>query len=449
MLEFEGTTLGNYQLQHRLARGGMSEVYLAYDERTRGTVAIKVVHRSDAVCMKRFQCEVKALSMLTHKYILPTLDYGEHGSWCYFVMPYIEGGTLSQRLATGPFSQEDAGMILEQIASALQYAHEHGILHRDIKPANILLHTDKHVYLADFGLAKELEEASDLSQTEELIGTPEYLAPELTQGPGSASSDINALGIVLYQMLTGKVPFKASTPIGVCWKHVREQPVPPSLINSAISHSVEQVILCALEKDPGRRFQNVQAMAYAYNQALQAPPYLQTLQLAAPHIHYKAVVKTTRSPGQQALILHRAYHWKVHPAFVALAAIVFFMFPLSLGLLVYKDSLSEHLPVALGDNIAFTQMHGTLHEVPPHLPPAPITQAPTRAGHSSQSSNGQTSSHSNRSMKVHSSRSMKVHSNGHRYGHKHRHRHKHSHQARNDIMGHETNARLIGRTKIR
>ena len=157
MLEFEGTTLGNYQLQHRLARGGMSEVYLAYDERTRGTVAIKVVHRSDPVCMKRFQCEVKALSMLTHKHILPTLDYGEHGSWCYFVMPYIEEGSLRERLNNGPLTQEEAGTILEQVASALQYLHDHGILHRDIKPANIFITSRGHAKVLDFGLAKKID----------------------------------------------------------------------------------------------------------------------------------------------------------------------------------------------------------------------------------------------------------------------------------------------------
>src|SRR5437588_11933091 len=252
MLEFEGTTLGHYQLQRRLARGGMSEVYIAYDESMQRTVAIKVVHRGDHDYKKRFQREVKALATLTHEHILPTLDYGEQGLWSYFVMPYIEGGTLSQRLAAGPLGQEEAGMILEQVAAAPQYAHERGIMHRDIKPANILLHKEKHAYLADFGLAKELGQRSDITQTGELIGTPEYIAPELTEGPGSASSDIYALGIVLYQMLTGKVPFKAKTPIAVCWKHLLEQPTRPSLLNPAIPQPVEQVILCALEKEPHR-----------------------------------------------------------------------------------------------------------------------------------------------------------------------------------------------------
>src|SRR2546421_9689331 len=387
MLEFEGTTLGHYQLQRRLARGGMSEIYLAYDESMQRTVAIKVVHRGDHDYKKRFQREVKALATLTHEHILPILDYGEQGSWSYFVMPYIEGGTLRQRLARGPLSQEEAGMILEQVASALQHAHERGIMHRDIKPANILLHKEKRAYLADFGLAKELGQRSDITQTGELIGTPEYIAPELTQGPGSASSDIYALGIVLYQMLTGQVPFKANTPIAVCWKHVLEPPVPPSLLNSTITPAIEQVILCALEKDPGRRFQNAQALAFAYKQALQARPRLQTLQLAAPHIRYKAHVTTTGFPGQQALILRRAHQRKVHPAIVALAAIVFFVFPLSLGILAYKDSLPAQLPLTLGASVVFAQPHGTLYEGPSHLQPTPITQVTANITHGGQNNN--------------------------------------------------------------
>src|SRR5947209_3295054 len=269
MFELEGTILGHYQLQRRIARGGMSEVYLAYDQRRQHFVAIKVVHRSNNEYSKRFQRELKVLGTITHPHILPTLDYGEQGPWCYFVMPYIAGGTLRERIAKGPLTPEETGAILEQVASALQCAHDRGILHRDIKPANIMLHNGQHVYLVDFGLAKEIEEQSELTQTGCIMGTPEYLAPELTEGVASMSSDIYAMGIVLYQMLTGRVPFKASTPIAICWKHVLEQPVPPSLLNPAISHPVEQVVLCALAKDPGRRFQSIQVMAQAYNQALQ------------------------------------------------------------------------------------------------------------------------------------------------------------------------------------
>jgi serine/threonine protein kinase len=209
-MELEGKTLGHYLLQHRLARGGMSEVYLAYDESTQRTVAIKVANRYQDDHIGRIQHEAKVLGMLSHPHILPASDYGEQGQWCYFVMPYADQGSLRERLVKGSLTQEEAGSILEQVASALQYAHDHGILHRDIKPANILFAHKQHVYLTDFGLAGEKDEGNDLMPAGCIAGTPEYMAPEMAEEPTSVSSDIYSLGIVLYQMLTGRVHLKDS-----------------------------------------------------------------------------------------------------------------------------------------------------------------------------------------------------------------------------------------------
>ncbi|MDQ6643491.1 MAG: serine/threonine protein kinase, partial [Chloroflexota bacterium] len=272
MLEFEESTLNRYTIQRRLARGGMSNIYLAHDEQQH-TVAIKVVNSGNTDFVERFRHEVAALKALKHKHILPILDHGEHGFWHYYVMPYIKNGTLRERITRGPLTQEEAGRILAQLASALQFAHDHGILHRDIKPSNILLKDEdngQHVYLADFGLAKGVEEAGDLTLTGCLIGTPDYMAPELADGPAITSSDIYALGVVLYQMLTGSVPFKARTPMAVYCKHIQERPLPPSLLNPAISMQVERVVLRALEKNPQDRFETVQEMADAYARALNA-----------------------------------------------------------------------------------------------------------------------------------------------------------------------------------
>src|SRR5437868_3792458 len=194
-------------------------------------------------------------------------------------MPYIERGTLRERLAKGPLTQEEAGSILEQITSALQFAHDHGILHRDIKPSNILLKDERNIYLADFGLAKDITEASTITQTGCLIGTPEYMAPELAEEPATTSSVIYAAGILLYQILTGRVPFKGRTPLSIYWKHIKEQPTPPSLLNPDISHAVEEVVLHALEKAPGRRFKTVQDMAQAYIRALQTSDQIKMVQL--------------------------------------------------------------------------------------------------------------------------------------------------------------------------
>src|SRR5437763_820666 len=266
-----GTRLGRYIIQERLGRGGMSEVYLAYDERMHRNVAIKVVSSSYADYMERFQREAEAIGRLDHAHILPAYDYGEQEPWHFMVMPYIEYGTLRDRLLEGPLSLEEAGIILEQVAGALQFAHDQGIIHRDIKPSNILLRDDHYAYLSDFGLAKSVEGGSTITQTGNLLGTPEYMAPELSEGPATTSSDLYALGILLYQMVAGQVPFGGETPIAVYWKQIRDEPTPPSQINPAIPRSIEQVILRALEKQPGRRYQTANELAQAYINALTFP----------------------------------------------------------------------------------------------------------------------------------------------------------------------------------
>ena len=251
----------------------MAEVYLAFDEHLRREVAIKVVHYSREDELVRFRREAEMHGSLNHEHILPVFEYGEQDPWHYLVMPYLSYGTLRERVeAGGPLSEEQAGLFLEQIAGALQYAHERGILHRDIKPSNILLRDDTYAYVADFGIARALDQESSLTQTGVVIGTPEYIAPELLEQPASTGSDIYALGVLLYYMLTGQVPFTGSSALTILQQHVNVPPVRPSELNPAISMLVEQVVLAALEKDPQRRFRTPQAMAYAYRQALQQSP---------------------------------------------------------------------------------------------------------------------------------------------------------------------------------
>jgi serine/threonine protein kinase len=270
MPTLEGTVLGRYHLTRLLGRGGMAEVYLASDDQLHREVAVKVVHLGREEDVARFRREAELLGPLAHEHILSVFDYGVQGPWHYLVMPYVSYGTLSQRLHTrGPLSPAEAGLLLEQIASALHYAHERGILHRDIKPSNILLRDETFAYVADFGLAKALAEERELTQTGMIMGTPEYMAPELLEHPASPSSDIYALGVLLYDMLTGQPPFIGPTALAVLHKQVSAPPVPPSHLNPAISLPVEQVVLCALEKDPARRFPTPQALAQAYRRALQ------------------------------------------------------------------------------------------------------------------------------------------------------------------------------------
>ncbi len=302
-----GTSLGQYQLLERLGRGGMSEVYLAYDNLHQRNLAIKVVASTHADYIERFRREAYAVSILQHAHILPAYDYGEQPPWHYMVMPYIALGTLRDRLQQGPLTLEETGIILEQIANALQFAHDQGIIHRDIKPSNILLGDDNYVYLADFGLAKSLEGGSTITQTGNLLGTPEYMAPELAEGPATTSSDLYALGIVLYEMATGNIPFDGETPLAIYWKQIRDQPLPPTRINLAIPPAIERVILRSLEKEPQRRYQTANELAHAYIEALTFPDMVveelppttshsttavEPERVAPPSVHYREHVPT-------------------------------------------------------------------------------------------------------------------------------------------------------------
>jgi serine/threonine protein kinase len=275
------TTIKHYRIQRRLARGGMSEVYLAEDTRTSQVVAVKVVPRNAEDFVERFRREVRTIASLQHDHILPALDYGDYDSWSYLVTPYIVDGTLRERLAKGSLSLKEAGRFLEQIADALHYAHGRGILHRDIKTSNVLLRSKDHAYLADFGLVKTISDEFSLTRSGFLVGTPEYMAPELVEHPATVQSDIYALGVVLYEMLTGTVPFKGHTPVAIVMRHLNEAPVPPSRLNALIPFAVENVILRALDKSLTRRFQSARDLAAAYRQALEEEAKTETVQVAA------------------------------------------------------------------------------------------------------------------------------------------------------------------------
>jgi serine/threonine protein kinase len=346
MLESQVPISGRYHLQQCLHHGSMSDVYLAYDEHLQHEVAIKLVSNDRLESKQRLQSEIQTLSKLSHDHILTILDYGEYGVYHYLVMPYVKNGTLRDRISSERLTKEEAGNILVQVTSALQFAHHQGIVHRDIKPSNILLDsgTNQHVYLADFGLAKVMEKGSDLTETGCLIGTPAYMAPELIDKPESVSSDIYALGVLLYHMLTGRVPFSGSSPLAVYWKHMYELPVPPSHLNPAITTPVEQVILRALNKDPRRRFPNAQALAQAYINALQASNRYTVAHLA---VHTFIATPALRAFKERehfrlptvtlnGLLLpwwQNPRH-KIQRTIVSLALVALFIIPLTLGYLL-------------------------------------------------------------------------------------------------------------------
>lgn len=377
MLELEGTQLGHYQLQQRIARGGMAEIYLACDIHTQDTVALKIVNKLQTQHTQRFLSEVKALKQLVHDHILPVFEYGEDETWCYVAMPYVKDGTLHHRLHAGPLSLTETEALFMQIASALQWSHDHGIVHRDIKPSNVLLRDGTYVYLADFGLAKSFADEHDLTQTGCLIGTPEYMAPELAEEPATNSSDIYALGVLLYLMLAGQVPFKSDTPLATYWKHLNELPPPPSQFNAAIPAVVENVVLRALEKDPEQRFASVREMAEAFSAAVAEVNALQAqvaeLHLAAPSIRYYAAANTATHTTLPFALRKLArstmpHSRKVHPAYLAFAALLFlFILPLTLGFTLSLSGLNTAAPAVLGANVQFTNRFA--HTLSPGVTP--------------------------------------------------------------------------------
>ncbi|MBE7433446.1 MAG: protein kinase [Anaerolineales bacterium] len=253
--------IGRYEIKGELGRGGFATVYRAYDPRFEREVAIKflppeLIH-SDPQFRMRFEREAKIIAQLEHPAIVPVYDVGEENNQPYFVMRYMNGGSLSERIkARQNFGIEDAVRILEQIAPGLDEAHSKGIVHRDLKPANILF-TNKNVPLiSDFGIAKFSQgEASGNMTGSAIIGTPAYMAPEQASGDAiDGRADIYALGVILYEMVTGKQPYQADTPLGLAIKHITE-PVPRILeANPNLPVWMEKVISTAMAKNPDDRF---------------------------------------------------------------------------------------------------------------------------------------------------------------------------------------------------
>jgi serine/threonine protein kinase len=270
-----GQMLGPYRIINQVGKGGMANVYKAYQPSVDRYVAIKVLPSQLAESKEfatRFHQEARIIAMLEHPHILPVFDYGESDGVAYFVMRYLDAGTLRDRMEAGrPLPLSEVDRIFTQLAEALSYAHAHGVVHRDLKPANALIDSYGNIFLTDFGIAKLLESASPrLTQTDAIMGTPAYISPEQAQGnPVDQRSDIYSLGIILYEMVTGRVPFIADTPLAVLFKHISDPLPPPSSVKSDIPEPIEQVILKALAKDPQDRFATASDFVTAWKHALE------------------------------------------------------------------------------------------------------------------------------------------------------------------------------------
>ena len=269
-----GRTLGSYHITERLGVGGMAAVYKAYQPSMDRYVAVKVLPRyfaQDPTFTGRFAQEAKVIARLEHARILPVYDYGEEDGITYIVMRYLDGGTLAERLRGGPLPLDEMSRIISQVAEGLDYAHRKGVIHRDIKPSNIMLDQSGNAYLTDFGISKLAEGTAQFTGSG-IVGTPAYVSPEQGLGqPIDYRTDIYSLGVVLYQMATGDVPFRAETPMAVVIKHIYDPLPAPTPLNPALPPAVEQVILRAMAKKPEDRFQSCEEMAAALREACAQP----------------------------------------------------------------------------------------------------------------------------------------------------------------------------------
>lgn len=271
-----GQKIGQYQIVSVIGQGGMATVYKAYQPAFDRHVAIKVLGSQlsqDPTFVKRFQREAKVVARIEHRSIVPIYDYGEHDGLYYIVMRLIEGGTLRKKMYYEKISLPLAARIIEQVGEALDYAHHHNVIHRDLKPSNILLDERDNAYLTDFGIAKMLGSNTQVTASG-VVGTPSYMSPEQCQGKTlGPASDLYALGAILFEILTGKIPFEADTPLSVMYMHVRE-PVPSAIaINPKLPPAVDGVIMRALAKRPDERYPTAVALAAAFREiAGVAPP---------------------------------------------------------------------------------------------------------------------------------------------------------------------------------
>jgi serine/threonine protein kinase len=273
-----GKNLGKYRIVERLGHGGMADVYKAYHPRLDRYVAVKVLHShlaNDSEFLARFEREARAVANLRHPNIVQVFDFDIEDDIYYMVMEYVEGGTLTEHLQKLALKNEKMPLVsalnlFQQVSDALNYAHQQDMLHRDIKPANILLNDKGSVLLADFGIARIITDTR-LTATGALIGTPAYMSPE--QGLGeqaTVSSEVYSLGVILYELVTGQVPFDADTPLAILFKHMNE-PLPlPREVFPDIPNALEELILRSMAKKPEGRFISVAQMNEAVHQVLVA-----------------------------------------------------------------------------------------------------------------------------------------------------------------------------------
>jgi len=263
---------GRYTVLERIGSGGMADVWLADDSHLQRRVALKVLHArfaQDKEFVERFRREAEAAAGLQHPNIVAVFDRGEFEGTYYIAMQYLEGRTLKQVIDAGVTPEQAAGLI-RQVLEGARFAHRHGVVHRDLKPQNVIVDAEGTATVTDFGIAQA--GVSEITQAGSVLGTPHYLSPEQAQGfEVTAVSDLYSIGVMLYEALTRRVPFEADSAVAIAMKQVSQAPQRPSSINPQVSPALDAVVMRALEKEPGQRFQSADAFIAAIDAALKDP----------------------------------------------------------------------------------------------------------------------------------------------------------------------------------
>jgi serine/threonine-protein kinase len=331
---------GRYNVQAKIGGGGMADVWLAEDSHLQRRIALKVLHRrfaQDREFVMRFQREAESAAGLQHPNIVSVFDRGEWEGTYYIAMQYIEGPTLKQLIDSG-ITVEQGVAVIRQVLQAAGYAHRQGIVHRDLKPQNVLVDPEGKAVVTDFGIARA--GVSEITQTGSVMGTPHYLSPEQAQGfDVTAVSDLYSIGVMLYEALTGRVPFEGESAVAVAMKQVSQMPQRPSSIQPRVSPALDAVVMRALEKDPGQRFQSADAFIAALDQAMRDPGGAGRGTTSFAALPPVVVVPEEEQEDPEAARRRRRNWWIV-------AALVAIIIGALIGILLSRDTTTEVPSVA-------------------------------------------------------------------------------------------------------
>jgi beta-lactam-binding protein with PASTA domain/predicted Ser/Thr protein kinase len=331
-----------YRVLRRIGSGGMAEVWLAEDNHLQRQVALKVLHSrylQDRDFIARFQREAEAAAGLQHPNIVAVFDRGQDDGVNYIAMRYVEGPTLKELIERG-LTPEAAVALVRQVLEGARFAHRNGIVHRDLKPQNVIVDEEGKAVVTDFGIARA--GVSEITQTGSVMGTPQYLSPEQAQGfEVTGVSDLYSIGVILYEALSGRVPFEGESAVAVAMKQVSETPQRPSSINPQVSPALDAVVMRALEKEPGNRFQSADAFIAALDQAMREPGVAQgtaAFAAAPPIVAAPEEVPPEEDRGRSNWL------WALLIAAIAIGLLV--------GLLLTRDTKTD-LPDVTGKQLEF------------------------------------------------------------------------------------------------